>query len=78
VRKLLNELQSRSRELKLANYEAEKPGASDKAKATADEAGKVFIAFRERIRPIINETGTLKDKNEFAKWESPRMLRSTS
>lgn len=76
--RLVNELQSRMRELKLANYEAGKTGASDKAKAQAEEASRVFYEFREHVRPIINETGTLKDKKDMAMWQEPRALRPAS
>jgi hypothetical protein len=69
--RLVNELQSRLRELKLANSKAVKAGASDKVKAAAEQAELVFTAFRERIRPIVTANGTAKDKLDFAKWENP-------
>ncbi len=75
--RLVNELQSRMRELRLANHEAGKHGATDKASAHAEEAARVFYAFRERIRPIVDGTGTLKDRNDMAKWQEPRALRPT-
>ncbi len=75
--RLVNELQSRMRELKLATSAAAKPGATDKANARLEEASRVFHDFRERIRPIVNETGTPKDKIDMAKWQEPRALRPT-
>ena len=75
--RLVNELQSRMRKLKLTTYAAGKPGASDKANARVEESSRVFHDFRERIRPIVNETVTLKDRNDMAKWQEPRALRPT-
>jgi hypothetical protein len=74
--RLLEKLQKKGREWKIANSAANSARSTDEKRATLNRVEKEFVALRNTARTAIRKSGTLAERNRFVVLQTPRGTRA--
>jgi hypothetical protein len=74
--RLLDELQKKGSEWKIANAAANSIRSTDQKRAALNRIEKEFIALRDGARVAVRSSGTLEERNRWAVLQTPRATRT--